>query len=125
MKKNLPTSKNFPTWQSECAKNNPRPPRTEARQSKIRDLTSIQSQSLRRWLKQDKVIYAVARERLLKQFGVSLSIPTISVFWNRHCAPPLGLPASDVLLDVVIQSAAPVHLIVKRRNSGISLTQKI
>jgi hypothetical protein len=123
MKKNLPTSKNFPTWQSECAKNNPRPPRTEARQSKIRALTPIQRRSLLRWLNKDKVIYAVARERLLKQFGVSLSIPAISVFWHRQNAPQP--PVQDILLDVTIQSAKPVRLIVKRRNSGISLTQKI
>ncbi|HAO79763.1 MAG TPA: hypothetical protein DCQ92_12460 [Verrucomicrobia subdivision 3 bacterium] len=123
MKKNLPTSKNFPTWQSECAKNNPRPPRTEARQSKIRALTPIQRRSLLRWLNKDKVTYAVARERLLKQFGASLSIPSVSVFWHCHNAPQP--PAQDILLDMVIQSAKPVRLIVKRRNSGISLTQKI
>jgi hypothetical protein len=100
---------------------NPCQPRTEARQSKVRSLTPAQKQSLVRWLKTDKVTYAVAQARLLSQFQVSLSFDTLSRFWHRYCAPLTA--AQDVLLDVVIESAAPVRLIVKRKNGGITLTQ--
>jgi len=104
--------------------NQPRPPRTEARHGKINALTPKQRQSLVRWLTTDKVAYAVAQARMLKEFKISISTNTLCRFWQRHCAPPLLLPAQDVLLDVVIQSTAPVRLIVKQKNGCITLIQK-
>ena len=99
--------------------------RTEALASKFRALSDEQRASLVSWLGTEKVTLAVASERLLTQFHVSLSISAVSRFWQRHCRPQPTAPASsDVLLDVVIQSARPVRVIVKQKAGGIQLTKK-
>jgi len=74
-----------------------------------------------RWLKNDKVTYAVARSRLKQKFGISLAISSLCRFLQRQEEP--ALPVSDVALDIIIQSTAPVRLTVKRRDQSISLTK--
>ena len=98
-------------------------PRTDARPSKIRALTPVQRETLLRWLSEDKVIYAVAKARLQKDFGVVLAISTISRFWQAQVQPNRPAQDADVLLDVVIQSAAPVRLIVKRKGTGVTVAK--
>ncbi|MEI8288672.1 MAG: hypothetical protein WCH99_04320 [Verrucomicrobiota bacterium] len=91
-------------------------PRTDARKSKLRALTEVQKQSLLRWLNKDKVTYHEARKRLLKEFGVSLSINSIFVFWHQHNAPiSPASPSPDVLVEFVIHSAQPVRVVVKQQ----------
>jgi hypothetical protein len=92
-------------------------PRTEATPSKIRAFKPDQRAALRRWLQDDKNTYAATQAKLKKEFGISLSISAISRFWHRHCAPPLVAP--DILLDVIIQSYAPVRLIIKKKAKGV------
>ena len=93
MKKILPSNQNHG------------PVRTAARKSKLAALTAGQSQALLRWLNQDKVTYAVAREKLLNKFGVSLSIWAISTFWHRHNAPQAPVSANaETLIELVIHA---------------------
>lgn len=96
--------------------------RTEARKSKIGALPPEQRRALVKWLVEDKVTYAEASARLRQQFQASISIDSIFHFWHRHCAPPLV--HSDILLDVVIESTAPVRLIIKQKGDGLSVTTK-
>ncbi len=105
--------------------NHSRPPRTEARQSKIRSLTPEQRQALLHWLNKEKVIYTVARSRLLKKFGVSLSIWAISEFWHRNNPPQRpASPDSEVVIELVIHAAGPVRFVVKHGEDVIQPKQK-
>jgi hypothetical protein len=101
----------------------PRQSRTDARQSKLRALTVDQKQSLLRWLNEDKLAYAVVRERLAKEYGISIAVSGICRFWHSHCAGPKATSSSDVLLDVIVQSAAPVRLTVKMKDNGVTVRQ--
>jgi hypothetical protein len=98
-------------------------PRTEARKSKLRELTPVQVESLTRWLMEENVIYAEARNRLQKRFSVSLSIHSIYDFFHKYCARP-ATPKPDVLFDITIQPSTPVRLIAKRKNGEIELIFK-
>ena len=68
--------------------------------------------ALKRWLLRDKITYEQARARLLKQFGISVSMSRICAFWQRNCQRVTKLPASQnpVLLDVVLQASKPVRV---------------
>jgi hypothetical protein len=99
----------------------PKPNPHNARAAKLRALTADQSQALLRWLKVDGITYSAARARLAKEFGISVSNATLCAFWQQHCV--VGRPAPDsaapeVLLDITIQSAAPIRLIVKQKTIG-------
>jgi hypothetical protein len=105
----------------------PKPNPHNARAAKLRALTPDQSQALLRWLQVDGITYAAARERLAKEFGVSVSNATLCAFWQQHCVavrPAQASAGPDVLLDITIQSAAPVRLIIKRKGDGVTVTQK-
>jgi hypothetical protein len=104
------------------ASNQTKPNAHNVRTRKLGKLTAAQQDSLIRWLRDDKLTYAAARERLVKEFGVKVSDCALSRFWQRHVLPAGAESStvdSDILLDVVIKSIGPVRLIVKKK--GISL----
>lgn len=98
-----------------------------ARTWKLGKLTEAQRQSLIGWLREDGLTYAAARQRLLTEMGLKVSVNALCRFWQRNRLPDRAAYAavdSDVLLDVVIKSAGPVRVTVKRKGNGVTLQQQ-
>ena len=93
-----------------------------AKTYKLGKLTPAQRELLIHWLRDDGITYAVARERILKEFGIIISNRALCQFWQRSCFPidrDAGAPDRNTLLNVVIKPSCQVRLIVNK--NGISL----
>ena len=89
-------------------------PRTNARKSKLRDLTPIQTQTLLRWLVEENYNYEVARKRMQKDFAVSLSMAQMSEFWHSQVKPQAPVSnGAGVLIEMVIHAGQSVRLVIK------------